>query len=111
MVQAGAFSFLEQAVANLALARAVSQDGLRYVGFAGLDGRPVITIAPPPATIIGHAVDGKSVVRLTGSAKPLSALFTTVLSPEDYLRNASLKSDSPSLLGALPPLFQTPTKP
>ncbi len=47
-------SYAKQAAGNLALAQSATKDGLRYVGFVGLDGKPVVTENPPPAEIWGY---------------------------------------------------------
>ena len=68
-------SYLKQAMANLALARAVAKDGLRYAGFVGLDGKPVITANPAPAEIWCYDGKRKHPILVSGSAMPLSPLF------------------------------------
>jgi hypothetical protein len=99
-------SFVKEASGNLALAQAVVRDGLHYVGFAGLDGKPVITAAQRPADVWGYdAATGKPVLVST-SAMPLSPLFALTSPRADYLARAGVDPNSPSFGNSLLPLFR-----
>ena len=104
-------SYAKQAAANLALAQSVAKDGLRYVGFVGLDGKPVVTANPPPAEMWGYDATRKQPMLVSSSAMPLSPLFALPTSRADYLTKAGVSADAPSFANALPPLFRAATKP
>ena len=101
-------SYAKQAAANLALAQAAAKDGLHYIGFVGLDGKPILT-GDAPAEIWGYDPASKQPVRYVSSAMPLSPLFALPVSTADYLTKAGVSLDAPSFANALPPLFR-PTK-
>jgi hypothetical protein len=104
-------SYAKQAAGNLALAQLAAKDGLRYVGFVGLDGKPVVTENPPPAEKWGYDATRKQPVLVTSSAMPLSPLFALPVSRAEYLTKAGVSADAPSFANALPPLFRAATKP
>ena len=101
-------SYAKQAAANLALAQAAAKDGLHYIGFAGLDGKPILT-GDARAEMWGYDPASKQPVRYVSSAMPLSPLFALPVSTADYLTKAGVSLDAPSFANALPPLFR-PTK-
>src|ERR1051325_3802169 len=107
----GSLSYAKQAAGNLALAQSAARDGLRYVGFAGLNGKAIVTENPPPAEVWGYDVTGKQPVLVSTSAKPLSPLFALPVPRAEYLTKAGVSSDAPSFANALPPLFRADTKP
>jgi len=98
-------SYMKQAMANLALARAVAKDGLRYAGFVGLDGKPVITANPAPAEIWCYDGKRKHPTLVSGSAMPLSPLFALRAPRAEYATKAGVTTDAASYTDALPPLF------
>jgi hypothetical protein len=104
-------SYAKQAAGNLSLARSVAKDGLRYVGFVGLDGKPVITEDPPPAEMWGYEGVRKQPALISGSAMPLSPLFALPVSRMEYLTKAGIREDAPIFANGLPPLFRAATKP
>lgn len=99
-------SYAKQATVNLLLARAAAQDGLRYVGFVGLDGKPVVTENPPPAEMWGYDTVRKQPVLVSNSAMPLSPLFALPAPRSDYFAKAGISADTASIASALPPLFR-----
>jgi len=103
-------SYAKQAAANLTLAQAATKDGLHYIGFVGLDGKPILT-GDAPAEIWGYDAASKQPVRYVGSALPLSPLFALPVSTADYLTKAGVSLDEPSFANALPPLFRAIKKP
>jgi hypothetical protein len=103
-------SYAKQAIANLTLAQAVVKDGLHYVGFLGLDGKPVLT-GDAPTEMWGYDPSNKQPVRYVGSALPLSPLFALPVSTADYLSKASVSLNEASFANALPPLFRDTKKP
>jgi hypothetical protein len=103
-------SYAKQAAANLALAQAAAKDGLHYIGFVGLDGKPILT-GDAPAEIWGYDPASKQPVRYVSSAMPLSPLFALPVSTTDYLTKAGVSLDAPSFANALPPLFRPTKKP
>jgi len=104
-------SYMKQAAGNLALAQAVAKDGLRYVGFVGLDGKPVVTETPPPAEMWAYDAVRKQPTFISGSAMPLSPLFGPPASRTEYLTKADVSADAPTFANSLPPLFRAATKP
>jgi hypothetical protein len=98
-------SYAKQAAANLALAQAAAKDGLHYVGFIGLDGKPVLN-GDAPTEVWGYDPSSKKPVRYVSSAMPLSPLFALPISTSDYLTKAGVSLDAPSFANALPPLFR-----
>jgi hypothetical protein len=99
-------SYAQLAGANLALARTAAKDGFRYVGFVGLDGKPVISETPAPSEIWAYDAIQKQPVHYKDSAMPLSPLFALPLSRAEYLTQAGINTASSSIANALPPLFQ-----
>jgi len=104
-------SYAKQAAANLALAQTAAKDGLHYVGFIGLDGKPVLTEDSPHAEMWGYDPISKQPVLYVGSAMPLSPLFALPVSRAAYLTKAGVSVSVPSFANALPPLFRPPKKP
>ncbi len=104
-------SYAKQAVGNLALAQSAAKDGLHYVGFAGLDGKPVVTENPPPTEMWGYDATRKQPTLVSTSAMPLSPLFALPASRADYLAKARVSAEAASFANALPPLFRPATKP
>ena len=99
-------SYVKQAAGNLTLAQAAAKDGLQYVGFAGLDGQPVITVGQAPPEIFGYEAAGKKPAMLSGAAMPLSPLFAPINARADYFAKASVDPAAPSFANALLPLFR-----
>jgi hypothetical protein len=99
-------SYLKQATGNLILAEAAARDGLRYVGYVDLDGKPVITAGQTPAEIWAYDAAGKKPAIVRDSAMPLSPLFALPLSRGEYLAKASIDPNAPSFANALLPLFR-----
>ena len=104
-------SYAKQAAGNLALAQSAAKDGLRYVGFVGLDGKPVVTENPPPAEMWGYDAARKQPILIASSAMPLSPLFALPASRTEYLTKAGVSADAPTFANSLPPLFRAATKP
>ncbi len=104
-------SYAKQTAGNLALAQSATKDGLRYVGFVGLDGKPVVTENPPPAEIWGYDATRKQPSLVTGSAIPLSPLFALPVSRAEYMTKANVSANAPTFANSLPPLFRATTKP
>jgi hypothetical protein len=104
-------SYAKQATVNLALARAAAKDGMRYAGFVGLNGKPVVTENPPPTEMWGYDIGRKQPVLVSNSAMPLSPLFTLPASRTDYLSKAGVNADAVSTSITLPPLFRPPAQP
>ncbi len=99
-------SYLKQASGNLALAQAIARDGLRYVGFADLDGKPALTAAQTPTEVWGYDATTKKPALIRDSAMPLSPLFALPLSRAEYLAKAAVDPAAPSFANALLPLFR-----
>jgi hypothetical protein len=99
-------SYLKQATGNLLLAQAAARDGLQFVGFADLDGKPVITAGNAPAEVWGLDASTKNPARVGDSAMPLSPLFALPLSRADYLARAGIDAAAPNFANALLPLFR-----
>jgi hypothetical protein len=99
-------SYLKQAAGNLVLAEAAARDGLRYVGYVDLDGKPVITASQTPSEIWAYDAAGKKPAIVRDSAMPLSPLFALPLSRGEYLVKASIDPNAPSFTNALLPLFR-----
>ena len=98
-------SYAKQASANLTIARAVASDGLHFVGFVGLDGKPVLT-GDSPVEMWGYDPASKQPARYINSAMPLSPLFALPIPSAEYLNKAGISLDAPSFTNALPPLFR-----
>jgi hypothetical protein len=99
-------SYAMQATVNLSLARAAAQDGFRYVGFVGLEGKPVVSEIPPPWEMWAYDAGLKQPIRLSHSAMPLSPLFALPAPSSDYLAKAGINAEAASIGSALPPLFR-----
>ena len=67
-------SYAKQAAGNLALSHSAAKDGLRYIGFVGLDGRPVVTEKTTPAEMWAYDVASKQPILVSNSALPLSPM-------------------------------------
>jgi hypothetical protein len=104
-------SYAKQAAANLALSQAAAKDGLHYVGFLGLDGKPCLVETPPPVEVWGYDVGSKQPSLISTSIMPLSPLFALPAPRADYLAKADVNSNAASSANALPPLFRNATKP
>jgi hypothetical protein len=100
-------SYEKEASGNFALAQAVARDGLHYIGFAGLDGKPVITAGAAPSEIWGYQASGKEPVLISNSAMPLSPLFALAIPRSEYLAKAGVEPSSASFARGLLPLFNT----
>lgn len=100
-------SYQKEATANLLLAQAVARDGLQFIGFAGLDGKPNFTAAQLPTEVWGYDPATQKPVLVRDSALPLSPLFALPLSRADYLARAGVDPASPSVANALLPLFRS----
>jgi Sec-independent protein translocase protein TatA len=100
-------SYQKQATGNLILAQAAVRDGLRYVGYADVDGKPVITASQSPTEIWGYDATGKKPTIIHDAAMPFSPLFALPLSRAEYLAKASIDPNAPSFANnALLPLFR-----
>jgi hypothetical protein len=101
-------SYQKEATANLLLAKAAARDGLQFVGFVGLDGKPVFTTTQPPAETWGYDTVTKKPVLMGDAALPLSPLFALPLSRANYLARAGVDPASPIVAdaNALLPLFR-----
>jgi hypothetical protein len=109
-------SYAKEADGLLAIARAASNDGLRYIGFVGLDGKPNYiensnsgeiwgyTTANKQPTLQAVTVDANKPLTIQGM--PLSPLFALEGPRKEYLARAGVNPSDPSFQGALPPLFQ-----
>lgn len=105
------WSYAKQAAGNLTLAQAVTKDGLRYVGFAGLDGKPVVTENPIPTEIWGYDAVRKQPGLVSISAMPLSPLFALPVSRAEYLMQAGISAEAATFSDALPPMFHPMARP
>jgi hypothetical protein len=99
-------SYQKEATGNLLLAQAAARDGLQFVGFADLDGKPVFTTAQTPSEIWGYDGATKKPALVHDAAMPLSPLFALPLARADYLARAGLDPASPTVAHALLPLFR-----
>lgn len=104
-------SYQKQASGLFSLLQAVSKDGLQYVGFINLNGKPVLINGVNPVEFWGYSLALKEPVLLTATSKSadlmaLSPLFTIASSRKEYMANAGVNSSDPSFQGVLPPLFQ-----
>jgi hypothetical protein len=102
-------SCLKQAAGNLALAQAVARDGLRYAGFVGLDGKPVIIGGQTPEQLWGYDSVTKQPAPMSASAMPLSPLFALAVPRADYLARAGVDPQAASFVSGLLPLFRVKT--
>jgi hypothetical protein len=99
-------SYAKQAAGNLALAQAAARDGLHYAGFVGLDGKPVLAGAQTPAEVWGYDAANQEPALMSGSAMPLSPLFTLPVPRADYFAKAGVDPNAPSFANELLPLFR-----
>jgi len=99
-------SYMKQAAGNLALAQAVAKSGLRYAGFVGLDGKPVLADSQTHGELWGYDAESKRPVPMSGAVMPLSPLFALTVPRADYLANAGIDPKAPSFAGGLLPLFR-----
>ena len=109
-------SYAKQADGLLAIAQAVSNGGLRYIGFVGLDGKPNYVDNSNAAEVWGYSaadkqpglleptIEGDKPLHIQGM--PLSPLFALGSPRKEYLAKAGVNPTDPSFQGALPPLFQ-----
>jgi hypothetical protein len=98
-------SYAKQAAGNLALAQAAARDGLHYIGFAGLDGKPILTDPQAHDDIYGYDAKNRQPARITSLAMPLSPLFA-LPTRADYFAQAGVDSNAPSFTNMSPPLFR-----
>jgi hypothetical protein len=103
---AKSLSYLKQATGNLGLAQAAARDGLQYVGYADLDGKPVIKSDRTPTEVWGIDSTTQKPVLVRDSAMPLSPLFALPLPRAEYLAKAGVVATSPTFANALLPLFR-----
>jgi len=96
----------KEAAANVLLAQAAARDGLQFVGFADLDGKPVFTAAQAPAEVWGYDATTKKPALVREGALPLSPLFALPLARADYLARAGVDPGSLTVANALLPLFR-----
>ena len=109
-------SYARQAAGLFALARAISQSGLWYAGFVGLDGKPNLVAGSLPEEIWGydasHGNPALQAIKIgaNGSfpapALPFSPLFTLERSRQEFLTRTGVDPKEPVFRDALPPLFQ-----
>jgi hypothetical protein len=99
-------SYLKQATGNLLLAQAAARDGLRYVGYVDLDGKPVFTASQMPDEVWAYDAAAKEPALVRDAALPLSPLFALPLSRAEYLAKASVDPNAPSFANGLLPLFR-----
>lgn len=99
-------SYTKEAAGNLALAQAVARDGLHYVGFVGLDGKPVITAGQVSSETWGYDPATKQPALVSDSGLALSPLFGLAMPRAEYLARAGVEPGSRSFANALLPLFR-----
>jgi hypothetical protein len=99
-------SYAKQAADNLALAKAAARGGLHYIGFAGLDGKPVITDPQVHDEMYGYDAKTRKPALIADSAMPLSPLFALPTSRADFLAQAGVDANAPSFANASLPLFR-----
>jgi hypothetical protein len=99
-------SYMKQATGNLMLAQAAARDGLQYVGFADLDGKPVLSAGRTPTEVWGIDAASQKPMLVRDSAMPLSPLFALPLPRAEYLAKAGVVAESPAFGNALLPLFR-----
>jgi hypothetical protein len=103
-------SYTKEATVNLALAQAAAKDGLKYVGFAGLDGKPVKAHNVLSAEMWGYDAVLRQPVLISDSAMPLSPLFALPAPRADYLVKAGGTADALAPANTLPLLFRPSAK-
>lgn len=109
-------SYAKQAAGLLKLERAVSKDGLQYVGFVGLDGKPNYIDNTVSGEVFGYSAVRRRPVLLADKIEtgrpleeqpmPLSPLFALTSPSKGYLTQTEVNPDDPSFKGLLPSLFQ-----
>ena len=99
-------SYQKEAAANLILAQAVARDGLQFVGFADLDGKPVFTAAQTPPEAWGYDAATRKPALVRAAAMPLSPLFALPISRADYLARVGIDPAATTAATALLPLFR-----
>ena len=100
LATAKSVSYTKEAMGKLIVAQAALRQGLHYVGFAGLDGKPIITDPQARDEICGYDAHTKQPVIISDSAMPLSPLFAFPTSPADFLAQAGVESNVPPSAGA-----------
>jgi len=113
---ARSISYVKQADGLLALARAVAKDGMHFVGFVDLDGKPNYFSDAVAGEVYGFTAADKlprlmaakadSALALKEKALPLSPLFALDAPRKEYLGKAEVDPGNASFQGVLPPLFQ-----
>ncbi|HEX3717356.1 MAG TPA: hypothetical protein VH595_05255 [Verrucomicrobiae bacterium] len=114
-------SYMKQAVGLLTLAQAVSKNGLAYVGFVDLNGKPHFIENPPAVELWGYSAAlqqpvllefniGKDTI-LREAAMPLSPMFVLDSPCKEYLTQAGVNPGDVTFRGALPPLFRESPQP
>jgi hypothetical protein len=108
-------SFAKQATGLCTLSREVAKMGFRYVGFVGLDGKPVVCEGLSAEEIWAYSAQTKVPVvakvtqsapdRMSESAMPLSPLWSLPVKRSQLLNQAGVDPESPLFTGVLPPLF------
>lgn len=114
-------SYAKQADGLLTLARSVSKNGLQYVGFVGLDGKPNFVDTSISGEVFGYSAARKQPILLSvkigagqplkEQAMPLSPLFALGSPCKEYLAQAGVNPGDASFRGMLPPLFREPAQP
>ena len=112
----GNISYMKQAAGLMTLAHAASRDGLQYVGFVGLDGRPNYVDDSANGEVWGYVEGRKQPILLAENVssgkllkKPamrLSPLFALAAPIKEYLAKADVNPIDPCFGDALPTLFQ-----
>jgi hypothetical protein len=111
-------SYVKQAGGLLVAARTVSKEGLQYVGFIGLDGKPNYINGAAAGEVWGYSLTRKQPVLLANPnggvlnepAVPLSPLFALTKPRKEYLTAAGVDTNDASFQGVLPPLFNNTTR-
>jgi hypothetical protein len=88
------------------LARAVANDGLRFIGYADINGKPVIATDKNPGEIWGYSAAGLTPTLIKDRAMPLCPLFGLKKPRSEYLSEASVASVPGALVNTLLPLFR-----
>lgn len=101
-----AVSYAKQANVNLSLARAAAKDGLRLVGFVGLDGKPVFTGDTPTDGVWGYDTLLRQPSLVSSSTMLLSPLFALNAPRSEYLSKAGYNKNAVSITTDLAPLFR-----
>jgi len=98
--------YREQALRNLMLARAVAKDGLRFIGYADINGNPVIATDMKIEEIWGYSATGPTPTLIKDRAMPFSPLFGLNKPRSEYLSEVGVSSVSGAFGNTLPPLFR-----